>query len=87
LRPDEQTLGILERLAKISATNFEAALMLGVSREKFERFLSKHKSVKEAFESGKALGKVSLRRAQFRAAQNGDVAMLIRLGRQYLGQR
>jgi hypothetical protein len=86
LHADERTLSILEGLARINATHAEAAEFLGVSQEIFKQFIAKHKNAKSAFGSGKARAKVSLRRAQFQAAANGDVAMLIWLGKQCLGQ-
>lgn len=40
----------------------------------------------EYFEQKRGKGKVSLRRAQFKTAVGGNPAMLIWLGKQYLGQ-
>lgn len=42
---------------------------------------------KDLIHKGKEAGKTSLRRAQFRAAMNGNAAMLIWLGKQYLDQK
>ena len=41
----------------------------------------------DALKRGKEQGKVSLRRLQWKAAQNGNITMLIWLGKQVLGQR
>jgi len=87
LQPDETTLGFVEGLAKIGATHTEAAVVLGVTRETFDRFICKHKKAEEAFENGRGLAKISLRRAQFRSAMGGNAAMLIWLGKQFLGQK
>jgi hypothetical protein len=84
---DARTLKTIEGLGKIQTTNIEAAAVLGVSRETFEKFLGKNKSAEEAFERGKGSGKISLRRAQFALAEKGNASMLIWLGKQYLGQR
>ena len=43
----------------------------------FEDFLKKHNSE----------GKMSLRRMQWQAAENGNSTMLVFLGKQYLGQK
>jgi hypothetical protein len=45
------------------------------------------KSYSSAFEQGKAIGKTSLRRWQFKKARAGCSTMLIHLGGVYLGQR
>ena len=87
LQPDARTLKALRGLGKINATHVEAAAALDVSRETLERFLGKHKKAEEAFESGKSDGRISLRRAQFKAALGGNPTMLVWMGKQLLGQR
>ena len=87
LEPDARTLKTLRGLGKINATHVEAAAVLGVSRETFEKFLGKYKKAEEAFESGKSDGRISLRRAQFKAALAGNPTMLVWMGKQLLGQR
>lgn len=68
------------KLAMIQCTNVEIAAFLNCSestiRVKFAAELAK----------GREAGKMSLRRKQFEVAQNGNIAMLIWLGKQYLGQ-
>ena len=87
LEPDARTLKTLRGLGKINATHVEAADVLGVSRETLERFLGKEKKAAQAFETGKSDGRISLRRAQFKAALAGNPTMLIWMGKQFLGQR
>jgi hypothetical protein len=87
LRPDADTLKTLRGLGRINATHVECARMLDVSRETFEKFLGREKKAREAFERGKALWRIELRRLQFKSAMAGNVAMLIWLGKQYLGQK
>ena len=41
----------------------------------------------EVYKQKSAKGKMSLRRLQFKAAENGNSSLLIFLGKQYLGQR
>jgi hypothetical protein len=84
---DQKTIGIIEGLAKILSTHIEAAAVLGVSKPTFEQFLARNKKAEEAFEKGKGAGKITLRRAQFKAALDGNAAILIWLGKQFLGQR
>ncbi len=87
LRPDADTLKTLRGLGRINATHVECARMLDVSRETFEKFLGREKKAREAFERGKALWRIELRRLQFKSAMAGSVPMLIWLGKQYLGQK
>lgn len=67
------------------ATQAETALILGVSEKTFERFLATFTAAREAWDSGVANGKMSLRRRQFAMAEE-NVAMAIFLGKNYLGQ-
>ena len=60
--------------------------MLGVAPRTFEEFLRKHKKARETWEMGRERAKASLRRTQFRLAEN-NVTMAIWLGKQLLGQR
>lgn len=87
--PIEIDMSQLEAFCQVLCTQEEIALFLGCSistiirRVKeatgvnFERFYKKHSSG----------GKMSLRRAQYKAAIGGNSAMLIWLGKQDLGQR
>ena len=74
---------IVERLAKIQCTVEEIASVLGCSTRTLERsakFSRIHKK-------GKDEGRASLRRLQWKGANEGNVTMQIWLGKQYLGQR
>jgi hypothetical protein len=67
-------------LAGIFCSAEEIATVLGIARSTlYEKF-------PDALEKGRASGKESLRRAQFKAALKGNPAVLIWLGKQYLGQ-
>jgi DNA-binding CsgD family transcriptional regulator len=71
---------IIERLAKCGLTNKEIAEALGYDentlKRNFEIFLIK----------GRANLKERLKRKQIQVAMQGNVTMLIWLGKQYLGQ-
>lgn len=72
-----------EKLARIMCTHSEIAEVLGVSLSTLEHdqeFLQVHKKGIEA-------GKASLRRMQWKSAEDGNVTSQIWLGKQYLGQR
>lgn len=72
-----------EKLARIMCTHSEIAEVLGVSLSTLEhdqQFLQVHKKGIEA-------GKASLRRMQWKSAEDGNVTSQIWLGKQYLGQR
>jgi len=87
LQADEETLKTLRSLGQIHCTTKEAAAVLGVSEPTFIAFLKRHKKAREEFENGKENGKASLRRMQFRSAENGNTTMQIWLGKQYLEQK
>ena len=73
-------LTILENLAKIHCTTVEIAAVLGVNEGTIrKRFSDKIAKWREG-------GKSTLRRMQWQAAQKGNTAMLIWLGKQILGQ-
>ena len=76
-------LHLLEDLASIACTQVEAAAVLRVHPATFKRKLKQCK-YREAWETGLASGRASLRRRQWR--KNSDT-MLIWLGKQLLGQR
>ena len=76
----------LEKLCAMQATDEELASFFGVTTRTIER---KRKSPKFAaiMERGKAKGRLSLRRAQFRLLEQGNATMGVWLGKQYLGQK
>jgi len=87
LQADDETLDTLRKLSAMHATHEEAAAFLEVSRKTFSEFLHNNKKAEEIWEMGKGQGKISLRRKQFQAAENGNTTMLVWLGKQYLEQK
>ncbi len=81
--PIEIDYDLCEKLARVLCTQAEIAAILGVSLSTLEHdkeFLRIHKR-------GLEVGKASLRRMQYKAAEEGNSTMLVWLGKQYLGQR
>lgn len=76
---DYQTV---EKLASIQCTQEEISNFLGIST----RTLQKDDEFLRIYKKGLDNGKMSLRRWQYKKAQDGNVSMLIWLGKQYLGQ-
>lgn len=77
----EINLALVESLAQIGCTQEEICAVVGCS----VKTLRKH-AKQEIAEGGEKM-KVSLRRWQYAKAKEGNVAMLIWMGKQYLGQR
>lgn len=77
IRVDED---VLRGLASLQCTYDEMAGVLGVSADTLER------RYREVVEAARATGRTTLRRLQWRGAQEGNPAMLIWLGKQMLGQ-
>jgi hypothetical protein len=75
----------LEKLAAMHCTREEVAGFFGIAVKTVQRRL-KESRYADAWERGIARGRVSLRRAQFRVAENGNPTMLIWLGKQWLRQ-
>lgn len=71
---------LVEKLAMIMCTMAEIASVVGCSIDTLERRFAA--TIKE----GQNRGKTSLRRWQYQAAEKGNTAMLIWLGKQHLGQ-
>lgn len=82
----EIDLRAVEWAASLMCTPEDASGYFEVSRATFYRMLAEEAPVKGAWERGKAKGRVSLRRIQFKLAQT-SAGMAIFLGKQYLGQR
>jgi hypothetical protein len=83
----EELLKQIEGLARIQCTQREAAAVLRVHRDTFAAFLGTHEKAQEAWENGLEQGKASLRRMQFKNAENGNATMQVWLGKQWLDQR
>jgi hypothetical protein len=77
-----------EKLCHIQATTHEIGAWFGIGHDTVELQVREHygATFTEVFQRYKGKGKVSLRRRQFQAALEGDTAMLIFLGKQYLEQ-
>jgi ferredoxin-NADP reductase len=81
------TLEEVERLGLIHATQAEMAAWFGVSLSTIEKRMAADGKFAEAYERGRATGRMSLRRQQLKIANEGNPTMLIWLGKQLLGQR
>jgi hypothetical protein len=86
--PDKTALSfdLVENLSAIGCTLEEIGEVLGVTKRTLQR-RKKDETFREALHRGRARGRVSLRRAQWRSAEAGNVKALIWLGKQMLGQR
>ncbi|MBZ5622885.1 MAG: hypothetical protein LAQ69_29740 [Acidobacteriia bacterium] len=79
-------VGELEKLATLQCTDEEIALFLGISVRTLQRRLHVAK-FREAVDGARAKGRVSVRRALFRMANNNNVAAAIFLSKNLLGYR
>ena len=70
----------VEQLASFGCTHIEIASFFGCSPDLLEKNYNKH------LVKGKQKGKIRLRKWQMKSAERGNVAMLIWLGKQMLGQ-
>jgi hypothetical protein len=77
-----------DKLCQLQCTKKEMASFLEVDENTIDAILLREKGVSFSvyFEQKAAGGKRSLRRRQFQAAEEGSPAMLIWLGKQWLGQ-
>ena len=73
---------LVTKLAMIQCTEEEIAHILEIT----PRTLQKNKKFLRIFHGKKKAGKSSLRRMQWKAAEDGNATILIWLGKQYLGQ-
>lgn len=76
-------LDSVKELASEGNTQADIADALGFSRQLF----GKRKDLTKAYWDGIAEMRLSLRHFQFNAARDGNIQMLIWLGRQFLGQK
>lgn len=74
---------MVKKLASMYCTPSEISAVTGVP----VRSLVSNEDFRNAFESGREIGKVNLRRMQFLKARDGNPQMLIFLGKNILGQR
>lgn len=76
----------LEKLAALQSTDVEIAKWFRVSPRTIE-MRRKQPEFAEAINRGRAMGQISVRRAQMKILESGSAAMGIWLGKQLLGQR
>jgi hypothetical protein len=88
LTNDPRTLRQLRELAAIQCTVRDAAGVLGVCEETLAAFIGIHGSKlgREAWDNGRATGRMSILRKQYSAAMAGNTTLLIWWGKQHLGQ-
>jgi len=78
----------VEKLASIHCTDEEIAYILDISPSTIKRHKKDDTRLLDCIEKGHAVGRMSIRRAQFESAlKNHNATMQIWLGKQYLGQR
>lgn len=82
----EETLKQITGLARMQCTQREAAAVMGVHPDTFGRFLRREEKARTAWDDGLEVGKVSLRRYQYKSAESGNATMQIWLGKQWLDQ-
>jgi hypothetical protein len=86
-RPAKQfDLEVVEGLAALQATDAEIASVLGCSKSTLSAHKARDASFRTAIKRGREHGKASLRRLQWRAAQAGNITMMIWLGKNWLAQ-
>ena len=73
----------IEAAAAIGCTQDEIAVLMGCG----VRTIQKRADCREAIERGSARLRMSLRRLQWQKAKDGNVTMMIWLGKQLLGQK
>jgi hypothetical protein len=85
-KPVEIDLEQLEKLASLGCTDEEIAAWFHCTPRTIEK-RRKEPAFKEALERGKAMGRISVRRAQLKLLEAGNATMAVWLGKQLLGQR
>src|SRR6266404_3310021 len=76
----------LERLSAMQCTDEEVGAWFGVTTRTIER-RRKNAKFAEVMSRGKAMGRISVRRAQLKLLEAGNATMAVWLGKQLLGQR
>lgn len=77
-----------ESLCQIQCTEEEICQFFSCSEKTLNKWCREKygANFSQVFRDKRGVGKISLRRAQFQAAINGNASLLIWLGKQYLGQ-
>ncbi len=82
----EEMYGKITGISTMQCPDEEVAAFLGMSYSTFKRRKAEDPRLVEAIESGRDHGRQALRAAQWSKAIDGNVTMMIWLGKQYLGQ-
>ena len=85
--PVEIDIKLVGNLAAIQCTLEEIAAVIGLNRTYFLERVAANPDLRAAIDNGKAQGRSSIRRQQFKLLEAGNATMGIWLGKQYLGQR
>src|SRR5271154_1862075 len=85
--PKEIDLTVVERAAGIGCTVEEIAAVCGVAKSTFYEHMERDDTIEMAIDRGKQTGRATLRRMQWKGANDGNPTMLIWLGKQMLGQK
>jgi transcriptional regulator with XRE-family HTH domain len=85
----DQDFNMLLSMVRIQCTQTEICEILGMSDTTLNRRLKErdYENFEDLYKKHNSEGKMSLRRFQWKAAENGNATMQIWLGKQYLGQR
>lgn len=77
-----------ESLCQIQCTEEEICQFFSCSEKTLNKWCREKygANFSQVFREKRGVGKISLRRAQYQAAINGNASLLIWLGKQYLGQ-
>jgi hypothetical protein len=85
-KPVEIDLEQLEKLASLQCTDSELAAFFRCTTRTIEK-RRREPAFKESLERGRAIGQISVRRAQMKLLEAGNATMGVWLGKQLLGQR
>ena len=80
-------LAEIENLSRLNCTMDEIAAYFQVDVRTVQLRAQKEPAFREAIERGHAVGRLSVRREQFRLLEQGNATMAIWLGKQLLAQR
>lgn len=78
-------VGEIRRISRLHVTEREAAAFFGVKLKTFREMLRTDTAARDAWEEGRELGKIGLRRQQLKLAHK-NAPMAIWLGKQWLAQ-
>lgn len=85
--PKDINMELVENLAALQCTDEEIAATMRIGINTITRRKQNDPEFAAALEAGKARGRASLRRLQWKLAQQGNAALAIFLGKNLLGQR